>query len=403
MTTVELQPHDMAHGGEAVARRDGKAHFVAGALPGDTVSVTITRDKGNWARGELTAVTNPSPDRVAARCKHFGTCGGCNWQMASYEAQLRYKRNSVAGQLAHLGKIDDPIVHDTVSPGPPFGYRNRMDFRVLGGRVALGRPRSKDTVALDECHLLHPDLVEVFDSLGDLSGVNRVTLRISESSGNRLVIIDGQVPDQAETWNAAVGRRDGREVVGVIGEPILRHAIGDDVFRVSGAAFFQVNTSGAVTLARLVREALEAEPDDILLDAYAGGGLFAVTAGHDAGSVLAIERDDAGTRDLRHNLEAAGIDLYEVLQGDTRRILESMEAEVDLAIVDPPRSGLGADVVTALSEWAPRTLAYVSCDPASLARDARELAKVGYAFEWATPVDLFPQTHHIETVARFVR
>jgi tRNA/tmRNA/rRNA uracil-C5-methylase (TrmA/RlmC/RlmD family) len=278
-----------------------------------------------------------------------------------------------------------------------------MDFRVLGGRAALGRPRSKDTVALDECHLLHPGLVEVFDRLGDLTGVDRITLRIAEASGDRLVIIDGKVPDHAASWGVAVGRREGREVVGVIGEPILRHAIGDDVFRVSGSAFFQVNTAGAATLADLVVEALDADGDDVLLDAYAGGGLFAVIAGRGAGSVLAIERHDAATRDLRHNLESGGIDVYEVLQGDTRRILRSMDAEVDLAIVDPPRSGLGAEVVTALAEWSPRVVAYVSCDPASLARDARELTKAGYAFEWATPVDLFPQTHHVETVARFTR
>jgi len=108
-------------------------------------------------------------------------------------------------------------------------------------------------------------------------------------------------------------------------------------------------------------------------------------------------------RDLRHNLETAGVEVYEVIAGDTKRTLESMDAEIDLAVVDPPRSGLGASVAAALSEWSPRTVAYVSCDPASLARDARELAAHGYVFDWAAPVDLFPQTHHIETVARFVR
>ena len=393
----------MAHGGEAIARRDGKAHFVAGAVPGDTVEVEIIRDKGNWARGDLVEVTSESPDRVPVRCKHFGTCGGCNWQMTSYEAQLRYKRNSVAGQLSHLGQIDSPRVNRTVSPGEPFGYRNRMDFRVLAGRVALGRPRTRDTVALDECHLLHPDLAEVFHRLGDLSGAQRVTLRMSESSGQRLIIIDGDVPGHAATWGTAVARREGRKVVPIIGDAILRHRIGDLQFRVSGTAFFQVNTAGAAVLLDLVSEALDPQPDDVLLDAYAGGGLFAVGAGRRAGSILAIERDDAAVGDLRHNLETAKIDIYEVIKGDTKRVLQGLDAEVDIAVVDPPRSGLGAEVVKVLSEWSPRTLAYVSCDPASLARDAVELTKAGYELDWATPVDLFPQTHHIETVARFVR
>lgn len=403
MTTVRLQPHDMAHGGEAVARHDGKAHFVAGALPGDTVDVEITRDKGNWARGRLVEVVTPSPDRITPRCRHFDVCGGCNWQMADVEAQRRYKRDSVAGQLAHLGGVDDPQVRDTVATGADFGYRNRMDFRVLGGRVALGRRGSNDTVALDECHLLHPGLVDVFDGLGDLSGVERITLRISEATGDRLVIVDGTVPDQASTWNSAVARRKDRRITPVIGEPHLFHEVGGRRYRVSGAAFFQVNTSAAAALVTLVAEALDPERDDVLLDAYAGGGLFAVAVGGEVGSVLAVELDDAAASDLRHNLTAAGIDAHEVIQGDTRKVLRNLVGEVDLAVVDPPRVGLGADVINRLSEWAPRTLAYVSCDPASLARDVRSLAGVGYRLEWATPVDMFPQTHHIETVARLVR
>ncbi len=152
-----------------------------------------------------------------------------------------------------------------------------------------------------------------------------------------------------------------------------------------------------------MREALAPGPDDVLLDAYAGGGLFAVTAGAAAGSVLAVERDDASVSDLRHNLDDNEIDLWEVIQGDTRRVLGGIDAEVDLAVVDPPRSGLGAEIVDVLSDWAPRALAYVSCDPASLARDAKLLAETGYALTLATPVDLFPQTHHVETVARFER
>jgi 23S rRNA (uracil1939-C5)-methyltransferase len=152
-----------------------------------------------------------------------------------------------------------------------------------------------------------------------------------------------------------------------------------------------------------VRDALRPNSADVLLDAYAGGGLFAVTAGADAGSVLAVERDDASVSDLRHNLDDNAIDVWEVIQGDTQQVLGAMDAEVDLAVVDPPRTGLGAEIVDVLSEWSPRTLAYVSCDPASLARDAKLLADTGYRLTLATPVDLFPQTHHVETVARFER
>lgn len=395
-----VTPHDIAHGGEAVARLDGKTYFVAGAMPGETVAGEIVKDKGNWARLALREILEPAEDRITPRCPHFSSCGGCQWQYADRSAQLEWKRRIVAGQLAHLGGLPDAEVRPTAAPGPAFGYRNRMDFRVVDGAPALHRSRSRQLVALDECSLLHPSLVEVFDRLGDLSGVSRVTLRTGIHTGERLAVVTGRIPDQVREWGVAVAATQRNGVGAIVGRPSIQEEVHGITYRISGNAFFQNNTSGAETLVSLVREAAAVEPDDVLLDGYAGGGLFAAALGPAAGHVIAVEREPQAVRDLKRNLAGVGVEASIV-----RAPFEASAVRIDepwnVAVVDPPRTGLGRDGIDTVVASDPSRIVYVSCDPASLARDARMLAAAGYALEWAAPVDMFPQTFHVETVARF--
>lgn len=398
---IELTPSDIAHGGEAVARVDGKAHFVAGAMPGELVTATVTLDKGAWARANLVDVVEPSPNRVTPPCPHFAACGGCQWQFADYPSQLEWKRSIVAGQLRHLGRVDDPPVRETVAPGPEYRYRNRMDYRVLGGSPALHRHKSNELVALTECSLLRPELAELFDRLGDLRGADRVTLRIAVASGEMLVVVRGELPEAHATWGCSVVKagRDGLDTI--IGSPSIHETVAGVDLRITGEAFFQNNTDGAAALVALAKEALDAGPDDTLLDAYAGGGLFALTAGAAAGRVIAVEVGSTAFNDLRHNARSSGREIR-VVRGALEEVAGTLDEYWTLAIVDPPRTGLRADGVAAITATGPRTIVYVSCDVASLARDARMLGDAGYHLDWATPVDMFPQTFHVETVARFV-
>jgi 23S rRNA (uracil1939-C5)-methyltransferase len=395
---IELTTTDMAHGGAAVGRLDGKAHFVDGAMPGELIRGEVVQDRGSWARVELHEVVTASDDRVDPRCPHFEACGGCQWQYADHAAQLDWKRSIVAGQLGHLGGIENPVVGGTISPGQPFGYRNRMDFAVIGGELALTKRRSRELVPIAECHLLMPALVPVFERIGGLERVRGLTLRGSSSEGDVIAIVRGRVPDDAPGWDCQVSRRDRTGVHAVIGDGEIHEVVDGMRLRITGDAFFQNNTAGAETLVRLVQAALEPTPDDVLLDGYAGGGLFGATIGRHAGSVVAVESNRLAVFDLRHNLAAADVDHTIV-----RDPFESFEAagRWDLAVVDPPRQGLGEDGVASVTRGEPRTIAYVACDPASLARDTRHLADRGYSLDAATPVDLFPQTFHIETVARF--
>lgn len=399
---VELHPHDIAHGGEAVARKDGKAHFIQGAMPGEVVEAVIVEDRGSWARAALVDVIEPSPARRVPPCSYADVCGGCQWQFADDRTQRTWKKETVFGQLQHLGRLEDPIVHDTVQVGPGFGYRNRMDFHVVDGRPGLYRPRSHDIVHLDQCPLLVPMLQDVYERVGDLHETRNLTLRAGTRTGDRLAIIDGDLPPDAARWDIPVAQRSGRSIRSLLGSPVLTEIVGGVTFQIPVDGFFQSNTPGAEVLVEIVSDMLDVQENETLLDGFCGVGLFGATAGQSAARVVGIDSSSEAIADARRNLDAVGVD-HNLIVGSFTKNIESLDEYWDVAVVDPPRKGLGERGVEAVTSAEPRTIAYVSCDPASLARDARLLGDLGYGFIEAVPVDLFPQTYHVETVALFDR
>jgi 23S rRNA (uracil1939-C5)-methyltransferase len=391
---LELHPHDIAHGGEAVARKDGKAHFVAGAMPGEVVTGTVIEDKGSWARVALVEILEPAEGRRVPPCKHASTFGGCQWQFAEDEIQREWKRATVIGQLQHLGKVVDPVVNPTVAPPASLGYRNRMDFQVTDGQPAMYRARSNDLVPLDECLLLAPPIKTVFERFGDLTGATRIVLRCGVNTGDVVAIVEGDIPESAKDWGASVIHKKGKKLETIIGDGTLTEIIDGTLFQVPVDGFFQNNTAGAEILVSLVKDALDLEEGDTLLDGYCGGKA--------ANRVLGLDSISSAVNYARRNLKAAGVDA-KVIDGSFTRDIESLEEYWDVAVVDPPRKGLGQRGIEAVTSAMPRTIAYVSCDPASFARDTRMLEEFGYEFIEATPVDLFPQTYHVEIVGKFER
>ena len=399
---VELHPHDIAHGGEAVARKDGKAHFIAGAMPGEIVEAAIVEDRGSWARAALVDVIEPSPLRQVPPCQYADVCGGCQWQFAPAETQRTWKRDIVGGQLQHLGRLPDAVVHDTVKVGPSLGYRNRMDFHVVAGQPGLFRPRSHDIVHLGQCLLLVPTLQDVYERLGRLDGLERLTLRAGTRTDVQLAIVEGEVPTDVDDWGIPVAKRSARSVRAVVGDPHLTEIVDGVTFRIPIDGFFQSNTAGAEMLVRLVSELLDVQDHETLLDGYCGAGLFGATVGQAAARVIGIDSSRDAIGAARSNLDSVGVD-HNLVVGSFTKDIEQLDEYWDVAVVDPPRKGLGERGVEAVTSAGPRTVAYVACDPASLARDARTFGNLGYSFVDATPVDMFPQTYHVETVARFER
>lgn len=396
---TRLTPYDIAHGGEAVARVDGRASFVAGVIPGETVEATLVREKKSWARYRLDHVIDPAPERLDPPCPHFERCGGCDWQFAATELQRDWKRHILASQLAHLGRIEIDVA-PTV-PTADFHYRNRMDFKIAEGRPALYERGSRTLVPLDVCLLLMPALANVFGGLGDLTGVDALTLRGSHSTGETMAVVTGEADTDAWPTDHVVRRSEAGLDVDR-GRGFITEEVAGVGFRVGAGSFFQTNTMGAQVLVERVRQALEPQPEDVLLDGYAGGGLFSVALGPAVSRVTAVELNEHSLADLDHNLLQVDADI-EVLAGRFERLDSSHLGDVTLAVVDPPRQGLGREGVDIVLDAAPRRIAYVSCDPASLARDAALIVAGGYEVTEVVPVDMFPQTHHIEAVATLVR
>jgi 23S rRNA (uracil1939-C5)-methyltransferase len=388
---VELRTTAVAAGGEAVARDDdGRVVFVTGALPGERVAVELTEAKARFARGHVVELLDASPDRSAPPCPHVGRgCGGCTWQHVEVAAQRRLKVEIVRDSLVRLGQVVDPLVE----PGPELpsiGYRTTIRMAVVDGRAGFRRARSHDVVGVDDCLVAHPLLDELVGT-GRFGAATEVTLRCGARPGDRLVVAD----PSAE----GVELPDGVTVVGedelAAGHRAWFHEeVAGRRLRVSARSFFQARPDGADALVAAVRDAIAGAPEGRLVDAYGGVGLFGATVGQGR-PVTLVEWSASSVADARVNLPEA-----KVLRLDVARWHPAQAAVV---VADPARTGLGKAAVEALAGTGAGHLALVSCDPASLGRDAGLLARHGFTHAGTTLVDLFPHTPHVEAVTRFIR
>ncbi len=430
MTTLSVE--SLAYGGDGIARLDdGRTVFVSAAAPGDTLAVEIVEERDRFVRARILEVIEPSEHRVTPPCPYFGHCGGCSWQHVAYGAQLHATRMSVVDALTRIGHIADAdsLVGDTVPSGTPYGYRNKIELVVdpREERLRLGfhRAGSEEIVPVDECLLLPKQLRKAPKALGgalryiagegDL-GLTRVALRVGAHTKDVEIALwgsPGPFPRKAvaTTLGAALkstslvrvltkGPSKERRIAGVevlSGKGYWRERLGGMAMSISAPSFFQVNTKSAEKLVELVLAAVSADGTDRVLDLYAGAGTFTLPLAAAAGEVVAVESAGSAVRDLRRNLEAAEL-WADVIGGDAARELPSI-GHLDAIVVDPPRSGLHPSAALAIAATRARTVAYVSCDPATLARDCHTLAEHGYRLASATPVDLFPQSYHVETVA----
>lgn len=438
MKTETVEISALAYGGDGVCRlADGRAAFVAGAFPGDVVRMSVVEEKERFVRGQLVELVEPCADRVDAPCAlaASGQCGGCPWAGLSYDAQLVWKRRALTDALERIAKLDAAAVQELVAPCHPskrqWNYRNKVEFEAgldVAGRFTLGmHAQAGAFVPLASCQLCSKKLVKAPRALtGALRyasgkanlGIERVGLRFSERTGSAEVALWG-APGRFPRANVAKvlsdalplkhvgitrvllkGKAKARKVSGtevLAGRGFWTERLQEYSMALSAPSFFQVNTAGAEMLVDLVLRALDVDGLDRVLDLYSGAGTFTLPLAQRAQSVLAVEMVGSSVRDLRRNLEFNGL-FAEVVGGDVARELFGI-GQVDKVVVDPPRSGLGDAAVRGLLACSPRSIAYVSCNPTTLARDLRAFLDTGYELREVTPVDLFPQTYHVETVA----
>ena len=436
---LELTCERMSYGPDAVAHdAEGRTVFVSGAVAGDKVRAVVDREEERWAHARASELLEASPDRVTPACPYVGACGGCPWAALAYESQAHAKRSGVVDALARIGRMGneraESLVAPLVSPSEPWGYRNKVELAVAseGGRTTLGMHAAGDAgvIRVKSCRLLdkgHAGAVKsVAGALSYLAGrhpfeLERVGIRVSRRTGDVEVALwdrPGAFPraQAAKVLADALhptsvvrvmqkGPAKARRIAGVeclSGAGSWSEVVGDERMRVSAPSFFQVNTKGAEKLVELVMDALRPTEDEEAMDLYCGAGTFTLPLARRAGFVSAVESYGPAVRDLRRNLETAGLDNVDPIGGDAGR--EFPDTDADVIVVDPPRSGLAADVVSRLSEQPARAIAYVSCDPATLARDLGRFEEAGmFAPKRVTPVDLFPQTYHVETVTLLER
>jgi tRNA/tmRNA/rRNA uracil-C5-methylase (TrmA/RlmC/RlmD family) len=421
---LELTAGEVVHGGWCVSRQDdtGRVIFVRHALPGERVLATVTQATARFARADATEILRPSADRVTPPCPYArpGGCGGCDWQHASLPAQRALKAAVIRQQLSRIGGIDTEVeveVEALDGDEDGLGWRTVVSFAVdAAGMAGLRKHRSHEIVEIERCLIAH-ELVTAADVTGTRwPGAQSVEVSIAPATGERGLLVTGPAAGDALREIAAdsiqVVRKSGARTP-VRGRSYLTQRAAGREWRVSLGSFWQVHPGAADALAAAVLGATNPRPGETALDLYCGAGLFAgilaEAVGPD-GAVIAIEQDSSSVRDARHNLRA--FPWARVHRGDVAAVLRKEGlGDASIAVLDPPRAGASRPVIDALcgraGSRAPgsalRRIAYVSCDPATLARDLRLLLDAGWQLAGLRGYDAFPMTHHVECVATLIR
>jgi 23S rRNA (uracil1939-C5)-methyltransferase len=424
-----LQIEKPIYGGSFLAHVDGKAVFVPLALPGEQVRARVTEEKRGYATAEIDDVVERAPERIAPACRHFGMCGGCSYQYASYTKQLQMKQ-AILRETLERGGIHAPdkiAVLAAASDAQSWNYRNRIRLAVnINGEVGYRGRKSNAVIPIAECPIAAPllmraahEVVAVARELTPALRLTEVALFCDAAEQQMLISVFGSASDKkrfgafAHELARRVGETKGVELVesgqdddgpyasrtvAQWGEKSIRYRAADFDYRVDQGAFFQVNRW---LVDALVDRVITGQTGRTAWDLFAGVGLFAQQLATKFERVIAVESAPSSVAALKENMGSMGMAVH----GSTFNFLRRADKaeRPDLIVVDPPRTGLGPEVTSLLAQTGAPALTYVSCDPATLTRDLRGLLAAGYAIESVTLADLFPQTHHLETVVRLGR
>ena len=369
--------------GEAMGCHDGRDVFVFGGIPGERVVAEVVDIRRRRLAARVVEVLEPSPHRVEPPCPYFGDCTGCQWQHISYSRQLEAKRGKVIDALGRVGQFTDPPVAAVIPSNRQLNYRNHARFTVRdGGVLGFVNRASRRFVDIDRCMIMHRS---INDCLGQLQGKCWETTQLSVRAGQET----GDVLVQPQLFNPDISIPTGQKS--------YADTVAGRTFQVSSPSFFQVNVEQAAQAVEVVRRGLRLTQDDVLLDAYTGVGAFAILLAPYVKKVVAVEESSAAVADCRAN--AAGVPNLAFVLGRAEEVLGSLDVKPDAVVLDPPRAGCQPRALEGLLQLAPSRVAYVSCDAETMARDLKPLCESVYTLKQVVPLDMFPQTHHVECVA----
>ncbi len=393
---IELTLDGFAPGGRAVGHaEDGRVVFVEYALPGERVIAEITNDQPRFMEAIAVLVLETSPQRVEARCQYFGRCGGCQLQHIDYPEQLRLKRDIVTQQLERIGRFTAEAAADLVPPmlgmQEPWGYRNHMRYTVRrDGEIGFMQRGTHRFLRIDECLIASDAANEVLTAVQDSTMQTRqLAIRTGSQTGETMI-------QPRLRWRPTQrGRRPQS------GQRSYHETLLGQTYRISGAAFFQVNNQLAEQLLELVVERVQAVSPRVVVDAYGGVGTIAAQLAPLVNTVVTIEESAAAGNDADVNL--AEFENVQRVVAKVEDALPGLEPSPDVVVIDPPRSGIDAVVVQAIIDSVARRVVYVSCDPGTLARDLRRFEDGGFTVGEVQPLDMFPHTQHIECITTLDR
>lgn len=403
--TIDIRIDSLVYGGDAIGRlADGRAVFVPFAIPGELARGRLVEKKPRYARAELMEILEASPQRVSPRCGHFSACGGCHYQHMDYPAQLDAKSAIVQEQLRRIGGLKDILpVETAAAPESCWRYRNHIQFHLTSeGKLGFQKAHSNQTFAIRECHLPEASINQLWPEIDiePIPGLKRIGIRSGTDEDLMLILessdpqpLDFSIEDLAVS---VVHKGPGGNLVLAGSNHILMEVSGRR-FRVSAGSFFQVDTLQANLMVEQIISTLPLNEAMTVLDVYCGVGLFSAFLAPKVKSLVGIEISPEACADFTTNLdEFDRVSLYEASAED---VLSSISFNPDVVLVDPPREGLGAKTIDGIFAQAASHLVYISCDPATLARDARRLVSGGYKLVKIALFDMFPQTYHIESVS----
>ncbi len=429
-----VEVEKMIPGGDAISYYNGKAVFIDGGVPGDRLEVEVVNEKKDYISTRIRKIIEPSEARTEPRCPYFPRCGGCQWQMVDYKWQLKFKKDIILDAFRRIGKIEQVPIADVIGMENPWHFRNKAQYPLkrVKNRVLIGyyEEGTHFIVDIDSClvqlkqfdpvlrgfkKLLQREPLTIYNEEKHYGKLRHFVLRGSENTGETLVVLVVKETAIVKSFAEKILALDPERIIGVVeninpkrtnviygprtrkvlGRPYYMEKVLGHSFRVSALSFFQVNVRQVTRLIEKMREVLR-EDYDTIIDAYAGVGLFALSMADRAKRVIGIEESTSSVKDAHENVSINNQFNVEYFEGKVENILPTLERP-DLILLDPPRKGLEKEVIDFIIDKRPPEVAYVSCNPVTLARDMRILVEY-YDIELMQPYDFFPHTHHVETL-----
>lgn len=392
---IQVRIDDVAFGGDGVARVGDFVLFVPYSVDGDEIEVEIIDLKKTYGRGRIVGMMNPSPYRVLPLCPYYGLCGGCMMQHISYTHQLELKKHQIEESFRRIAKIQAPPIREVIASPRPFGWRGKAEFHFSAaeGKMKTGfmAPQSNRIIEVEKCLIVDDSINSKYTKLQ-----REMNDGLAVPTGDRLIVWADDT--QGEPTDVFLGEGKPPDITRIVKEKRLN---------VPGRGFFQANR---FLLEKLIEEALSLAAltgGETVFDLYSGAGLFALFLGEKAGRLFCVEGDSEAVRCARINMDRYGLAEAKCYPGNVSSILNGHFAgrlmKADVALLDPPRDGCGGKVIDALSALHPKRLVYISCNPATQARDIKGFLEKGYTLELIQPIDMFPQTPHVESIALLTR